>query len=252
MTGQGGPSASWKPCCHRWRRTARATVGLTLAAVVLLCAQRAAGDEPTLRLRIEWGDQSARLWQGSIELTEGALAGARLLGIEADEPGSMWLEAGRLEIHSRGRRSYDGVDIDVIAPLEASVLVRLWHEGNEAPETPIEIPLARLIAQDQNIPLDNDQKRLTVRRAPGDKLRLTMTRDHFVFTPGELLDLEVRPCRLGVAAGSKLRITTRLLETSSRKELAEWKQEFERVADQEGSAEVVRLKVPLPENEGAY
>ena len=84
MTGQGGPSASWKPCRHRWRRTARATVGLTLAVLVALCAQRAAGDEPTMRLRIEWGDRSARLWQGSIELTEGTLAKPGLLGIEAD------------------------------------------------------------------------------------------------------------------------------------------------------------------------
>jgi len=252
MTGQGGPSASWKPCRHRWRRTARATVGLTLAVLVALCAQRAAGDEPTMRLRIEWGDRSARLWQGSIELTEGTLAKPGLLGIEADEPGSMWLEQGRLEIHSRGRRSYDGVDIDVSAPLEARLIVRLWHEGGEAPETPIEIPLARLVAQDQSIPLDADQNRLTVRRAPGDKLRLTMERDHFVFAPGELLELEARPCRLGVAAGSKLRIAARLLETSSRKVLADWTQEFERIVDEEGSAEAVPLKAPMPETEGVY
>ncbi|HUY31186.1 MAG TPA: family 10 glycosylhydrolase [Pirellulales bacterium] len=250
MTGQGGPSASRKPCRPRWRRTARGTVGLTLAAVVAFCAARATGDEPTFRLRIEWGDRSAQLWQGRIELTEGVLVGPSPLGIEADEPGSMWLEQGQLAIHPRGRRSYDGVDIDVFAPLEARLLARLWREGDEEPETPLEIPLARLIAQEHSSPLDAQQPLLTVRRAPGDKLRLTLARDHFVFAPGERFELEARPCRLGVAAGSKLRMTVRLIETFSRKEL--WTGEVERIADEEGSAEAMPISLSLPETEGVY
>ncbi|HEV3007090.1 MAG TPA: hypothetical protein VGX78_21645, partial [Pirellulales bacterium] len=80
MTGHGGPSASWKPCRHRAWHSARGIVGLMWAAAMALCANRAAGDEPTLRLRIEWRGPTEQQWQGSIELTEGALASPRALG----------------------------------------------------------------------------------------------------------------------------------------------------------------------------
>ena len=44
----------------------------------------------------------------------------RPLGIEADEPGSMWLEEGRLLVRQRSPRAYDGVDIIVTAPADHS------------------------------------------------------------------------------------------------------------------------------------
>ncbi|HEV3022925.1 MAG TPA: hypothetical protein VGX76_10670, partial [Pirellulales bacterium] len=203
-----------------------------------------------MRLRIEWGGRTEQQWQGIIELTEGALASPRALGIEADEPGSMWLEQGRLEVRSPSRRFDDGVDVDVIASMKARLRVRLWHAGNEAPDAPVEIPLSKLVTQAHSVPLDSVQNRLSVSRAPGDKLRLGFDRDHLVFTPGERLELEARPWHMGVATGAKLRLKARLLETAGQKEL--WSQEAERTADENGSAEAVLLTVPMPDNEGVF
>ena len=49
-----------------------------------------------MRVRIAWGGGAERLWEGTIAVSQGTLSEPRPLGIEADEPGSMWLEDGRL------------------------------------------------------------------------------------------------------------------------------------------------------------
>jgi hypothetical protein len=250
MTGQGGPSASWRPYRRHIRPTARGVVGLIGAAAIALGTSRAAGDEPTFRLHIEWGGRSAQLWQGSIEVSEGTLAAPRALGIEADEPGSMWLEQGRLMVRSPSRRFDDGVDVDVIAPLRARLRVRLWHAPDDVPAAPIEVALSKLVTQSHSVTLDVAKNVLSISRAPGDTLRLGFARDHLVFAPGERLELEVRPWRMGVAAGAKLRLKARLLEIAGQKEL--WAQEHERTVDEDGSAEAVPLTVPIPDGEGVY
>ncbi|MDP1340591.1 hypothetical protein, partial [Klebsiella variicola] len=60
-----------------------------------------AGEE-TLDLRIAWGGGAEAQWQGFLAVTEGALSDPRPLGIEADEPGSMWLERGPVPIAPPG------------------------------------------------------------------------------------------------------------------------------------------------------
>ena len=58
-----------------------------------------------------WGGGAERLWEGTIALSQGMLSEPQPLGIEADEPGSMWLEDGQLIIRQRTPRAYDGVDL---------------------------------------------------------------------------------------------------------------------------------------------
>ena len=87
-----------------------------------------------MQVRIAWGGGPERLWEGTIAVSRGALAHPHLLGIEADEPGSMWLEDGRLVVRQRSPRSYDGVDVTVDAPLDAKLLVKLTAaDGGEQP-----------------------------------------------------------------------------------------------------------------------
>ena len=49
------------------------------------------------------GGGAERRWEGTIAVSRGTLSEPRPLGIEADEPGSMWLEDGRLAIRQRTR-----------------------------------------------------------------------------------------------------------------------------------------------------
>ena len=83
-----------------------------------------------MMVRVAWGGGSEKLWEGSIAVSRGTISQPRPLGIEADEPGSMWLEDGRLLIRQRSPRAYDGVDIIVTAPADAKLIVQLTAAGD--------------------------------------------------------------------------------------------------------------------------
>src|SRR5690348_1841975 len=48
--------------------------------------------EQQLRIRIAWGGGAARAWVGSISVSQGAIRQVTLLGVEADDPGSVWVD----------------------------------------------------------------------------------------------------------------------------------------------------------------
>ena len=93
MTGQGSPMTS--PA----RRTSPMHLAIgwgcqwMLAAALVVCAPAWLPAE-SLKIRIAWGGGAERIWQGKITLSEGRLDQPRPLGIEADEPGSMWIQDG--------------------------------------------------------------------------------------------------------------------------------------------------------------
>ena len=97
-----------------------------------------------MRVRIEWGGGQERLWQGSATLANGSLSEPIPLGIEADEPGSMWIDRGALQIRSRSARSYDGVDVTVNGPAAASLELTL-SDRNGAPPIDVRVPLGQVV-----------------------------------------------------------------------------------------------------------
>ncbi|HEV7221879.1 MAG TPA: hypothetical protein VGN42_04210 [Pirellulales bacterium] len=223
---------------------------MLLAPAAALCADEAEIGPPTLRLRIEWGRGEIRAWQGGISVSEGQVSAPQPLGIEADEAGSMWIDEGRLNVRERGRRLYDGLDLDVNAPPSASLIVQLSPQDGPAGE-PIEIPLASLVNQPYHGELDEQRNRLLVRRTPGDRLRVSLPNgDRLVFGCGEQFELRVQPWRVDAPRDSKLRLATRLLDPKNGSTV--WSQEDERVVDESGIAEPIALTVPLPDVEGVY
>ena len=200
-----------------------------------------------MRLRIAWGGGAERRWQGAVALSEGTLAEPRLLGIEADEPGSMWLEAGRLVIRQRSPRTYDGVDLLVTAPPEANLLVRLSASDDPVQPDWVAIPLADLVGGFYSADLDDRANRLLVRRTPGDTLQVEMSRRSLVFAPGELLQFKLTPHRLPLKRDTKLRINVQLLGGRNGREL--WSAEHAVVV---GQPLPIPLEVRLPDQEGVY
>src|SRR5947207_15414437 len=65
---------------------------LIFLATVLVGPAAVVAVDPTMHLRVAWGggDKLTRQWQGGIRISSGTLAIDRPLGVEADEPGSMW------------------------------------------------------------------------------------------------------------------------------------------------------------------
>ncbi|MEX2121933.1 MAG: family 10 glycosylhydrolase [Pirellulales bacterium] len=259
-------------------RAARGRLGLAVLFAWTVCCRSATAVEPDLfagppvasawvgddnrsadgvRLRIEWGGGLERQWRGSISISHGSLADPRLLGVEADEPGSMWLEEGgrRLQINQRSRRVYDGLDLTVAADLNARLLIELTGQvddpaSNAERPARVEIRLADVLDGFHNRGLDDKNNRLMIRRAPGDKLRVVLPGDSVVYETGQVLDFLVQPHRLTLSQGRRLRLECRLQPARGKRLL--WSQEEDISLDADGSADAVGVRLALPEAEGVY
>jgi len=264
MIGQGSPNTSPRQPSSFARGTICRRCRLALAVVLALWLQVVTAGEQTMRIRVDWGGRTDELWQGVIAVSEGTLSEPSPLGIEADEPGSMWLERGpafsvasggkppgpemdQLVIRQRSPRTYDGVDLSVTAPLEAKLLIALAKAHSEQEPARITIPLAKLLSESQISRLDNQGNRLLVRRAPGDRLRVRLKHDSLIFSPGEPLRIEVEPNLLVGEPGGEVRIKLQLVGARTSDEL--WSTEWSAVM---GERAPVYQQVPLPVQEGVY
>ena len=265
MTGQGSPTTSRglfasNASAHaveqqRCRADGRASRRGRWSALLLFLALAPQGlSAAEMRVRLAWGGGDERLWNATVSLDgEGTVSQPRPLGIEADEPGSMWIEGRRLMIRQRTARAYDGVDLLLSAPLDSKLLVQLTAASvptaDRAAEKPIqlEIPLAGLSGEFYERELDAHGNRLLARRAPGDVLRVGLPRDHLVFSPGDVFKFTLQPHLLPLPAGARVRIKTRLVSVPDEQEL--WWSEDEAWAGQPVGKE---LSVGLPRQEGVY
>ena len=202
--------------------------------------------DEAIMVRVAWGGGMEKLWEGSIAVSRGTISQPRPLGIEADEPGSMWLEDGRLSIRQRSPRAYDGVDIIVTAPADAKLVVQLTASSDSQHGQAIEIPLTGISSEFRNLPLDDRENRLLVRRAPGDSLLVRMSYPSMVFSPGETMRFEVVPHLLPVPADTRVQIKAQLLDAQ---EQPLWSSEHDLRA---GGGETIPLELTLPEDEGVY
>jgi hypothetical protein len=252
MAGQGSPQFDRPTAASR--RLALATVALALACFSALAPRVTQAEDLDVRLRIAWGGGEASVWQGSIRLSAGTLSEVTPLGLEADDPGSMHLvtdAAGQsLRIHPRTPRTYDGCDVRIQAPSDAALIVEFASPAappnqSEQPE----IPLAQIVKELAQFPLDARNNRLLVERSPGDALRVKLPQDHLVFSPSENLELDVLLNPADIAPGTYL-LAASLLTARSDEQLWNEDQELKQ-GDDESSAQA-DLKIPLPVTEGVY
>ncbi|HEY4310625.1 MAG TPA: family 10 glycosylhydrolase [Pirellulales bacterium] len=204
-----------------------------------------------MRLRLEWGGGREQAWRGTVSVDEGTLAAPHPLGIEADEPASMWVTDHTLQIQPRSGRAYDGVDVDVFAPLTGKLRVNLTGAADAA-ATDIEVPLAQVAQESFSHALDALGSRLLIRRVPGDRVHVKLARDSVIFAGGEVAEIEVRPHMLGPAAGGRVLMVAQLFGARTSREPL-WSNEREITLTPDGSAsEPTILSVKMPEAEGVY
>jgi len=203
----------------------------------------------SFRIRAAWGGGDRATWQGSLQIAGARFSRLRLLGIEADEPGSIWLDGQRVQVRSRSGRTYDGFDVTVDASRDAEIRFDLAASGESVPSVLV-AKLGDLLTSAQQIALDASGNRLIVRRAPGDSLRVLFEREHLVFSAGETFSAEIEPS-LDAETGAELRLRATL--TPARSETILWSQDYQTTATAAGEQPPrVSLEVPLPEQEGAY
>lgn len=245
MIGQGSPTTSFAPaarpfCAMLW------LCGIALAPLVLAAAaSEALADEATLKLRIAWGGGAERIWHGTIGLSAGTFWDLKPLGIEADEPGSIWLEGTQIRIRQPSPRAYDGIDVSVTAELDARLTIWLSNDQAETAKT-LQIALRDLVGQQPyRTVLDDADNRLFVSRAPGDRLRIDFDRDHLVFAPGESFAFQVQPYLVGTSTAG-LRLQAKI--TTHPGNVRVWSEEY--ATGDEGTA--TSITIPVPTTEGVY
>jgi hypothetical protein len=246
--------------------TIRALHAALSFACLLSLATRASAEDVTMRVRIEWGGGTERSVLGTVEINRGRLSDPKPLGIEADESGTICDTGdGRIRIASRSKRLYDGFDVTVTAPLDALLFVYDdWDldkqearidgvpqlSGGPRKEVAT-IPLSQLIDEFYNGEIDKKGNRLLVRRAPGDKFRVTLARDSLVFSPGEMFELEMQPHLLSAPPGTRLRLQSKLV--AARGGRVGWTDDREIVVPEAGQAfAAIPLAIKLPDQEGVY
>ncbi|MEX2112951.1 MAG: hypothetical protein WD845_07180 [Pirellulales bacterium] len=197
-----------------------------------------------MRLRIAWGGGAERIWHGSIRLSQGTFSELQALGIEANEPGAIWLAPDGIMIREPSLRAYDGIDVLVTAELESRLTVTLADDTSNISKT-IEVQLRDLVRQSHTSTLDSAENRLLVTRSPGDRLRVTCHRDNLVFSPGEMFKFELATHLVdGTAAGYRYWATI----TTSPGGQRVWSEEYQ--AGQESTATTVTMR--MPEIEGVF
>ena len=220
--------------------------GIALAPLVLAAAaSEALADEATLKLRIAWGGGAERIWHGTIGLSAGTFWDLKPLGIEADEPGSIWLEGTQIRIRQPSPRAYDGIDVSVTAELDARLTIWLSNDQAETAKT-LQIALRDLVGQQPyRTVLDDADNRLFVSRAPGDRLRIDFDRDHLVFAPGESFAFQVQPYLVGTSTAG-LRLQAKITTHPGNERV--WSEEY--ATGDEGTA--TSITIPVPPTEGVY
>ncbi len=218
--------------------------GVALALAIAMTASTQAA-EVALRLRISWGGGAERIWNGAVRMPGGTLADLTALGIEADEPGAVWLHEGsEVDIRQRSLRGYDGIDVLVRGDTTAKLMIELSSDGATQPEQ-VEIPLDELIDGVHTSTLDDTGNRLSVTRSPGDRLRVEFDRPHLVFEPGESFEFRVEPYLIGTStAGTRLQA----LITTSPSGQRVWSESY--ITGAEGTDTAISL--PAPKEEGVY
>ena len=210
------------------------------------------GEELDLRLRITWGEATQRHWNGVIQLSDGNFSEIRRLGFEANAPTSVVNQGSAITVWQPVSVVFDGIDVRVVASDAATLTIVLQRDRNPNLEETVTVRLADFAANLKHVAttqLDDQNNRLTVRRAPGDHLRVTSDRQSFVFAPGEMWSFDVQPYRLTPKAD--LRCSLQLIDTRSRDEM--WSEQFDAETDAHGSLPASRpFSISLPSAEGPY
>ncbi|HAY81810.1 MAG TPA: hypothetical protein DCY79_18555 [Planctomycetaceae bacterium] len=241
----------WYWLARQWSvAVALAVCAATAAAHLPHCA----GQEPvTLQLRVRWGNGVPRAWRATAKLTSGSLSEPRLLGSAPDAPGSMWVDRGRLEIDQPTPRALDGVDITAQTHLHATLTIDITPQDEPTATRTLQVPITKLLANPSELEdyrLDEQGNTLSVRRAPGDRLRVHIERDSLVYWTGEALSFRLQPTLTGLpkADDYQLRAQLRLVESGT----LIWETGQPLTLDVTGSAAMTDEIAVALEREGVY
>ncbi len=224
------------------------------------------GSNLNLHFRITWGGGEPRKWRAIITLSEGKVLRFQNLGMDPDEPGSVWIQQGAgglprdslwegliganssmVVVRPPSPRTYQGLDVLVEGPPDASLLLVFWTDDPPQKRRWVTIPLNEISHRELTVDLDESGNRLFVHRREDDTLRVDPERQVLLFSPEETIKFNIYLNMPGGVTDQRLRLQARLVRSRENTEL--WTTEI----DWQPTAQPrVPLELSAPKEQGVY
>ncbi|MDO4583719.1 MAG: family 10 glycosylhydrolase [Planctomycetia bacterium] len=203
----------------------------------------------TVRLRITWGGEAEK-WYGEMVANTGVIRELLPLGVDTEFPGGAWIVNGTVQVRQAVEKSFNGIDI-TLPYREDGFLQFRFAAGENFRDLPWQkVPLKQVLKEGTVLPLETTGKKchISIRRVPGDGLRIHLERPVLVYAPGEKFRCTVVPTHLPVPANTKGELHIQLFRG---------RETFEIHHDRKnnlalGSPIPVPMDLSLPQEEGVY
>jgi len=205
-----------------------------------------------LNVRVVWGGSLSANYSGSIELDNGKLINLHQLGIDPFDPSFLRNASdNKLPFDDRATK-FGGCDIRVLGKSTCRLKVRITSTDPQSQQTSTKEYEWLLNDLRENAHIENLELgdcRLSVDRVPGDRLRVTTSRNHLIYNSEEPLSLQIQPCLLPWISTSGT-LEYAIFDVKSGYELA--RQSKSLAIDELGNSESSTVLLSAPRDEGVY
>ncbi|MFO0921454.1 MAG: family 10 glycosylhydrolase [Pirellulales bacterium] len=155
------------------------------------------GASPEHLIRVVWGTNRARLWEGHIEIDQGSLAPTHPLGVSPSAACEVRaIDARSCRLEALQPSSFGGSDFLVRAPLESKITFALNSTTSNSPTSlQATYSLRELVENTQSTQSPEGGMRVAISRAPSDMVRVHAAVEHCIVAPGTSLPMEVELCQ---------------------------------------------------------
>ncbi|MCA9016740.1 MAG: hypothetical protein KDA77_15510, partial [Planctomycetaceae bacterium] len=147
----------------------------------------------SVKLRVEWGEQTPRLWNARFDLTGGQFSHVNSLGVDADEAAAISMVDQKIVYQPRTSRVFNSIEFQVRGNLSTKLQVFLQDRNDPHVTVQHQFLLQDLLKQKSIMPIRQTGAQLVVQQAPGDAFALEIDHPHLVFEPDEMIQAQAFP-----------------------------------------------------------
>tara|TARA_R110002095_G_scaffold78106_2_gene67141 strand:+ start:93811 stop:97773 length:3963 start_codon:yes stop_codon:yes gene_type:complete len=171
-----------------------------LTSIFLLCSLQASAfawaetNAPvSVRLRVEWGEKTPRLWKAHFDLTDGEFVSVNSLGVDADEATVISRVDAKVVYQPRTSRVFNSMEFQIRGNLSTKLQVVMQDRNDPRVTVKHQFELQDILKQKEVLAIPQTGTQLVVQQAPGDAFALKINRPHLVFVPDEIIQVQAFP-----------------------------------------------------------
>lgn len=207
------------------------------------------------RIRVVWGGGTPIAWQGSLVLSDGRFENITALGLEPDAGAALQVTGNKLQIRPTRSSDFNGFDVEVVGCRGHQITLKLLSPDQDqgVQHQIIDLsPLLQRVTQSAGlqVALDESGNRIDINRAPGDRIPVSINREHLVFDPGETLELGIEPFAGIDEAGTNAKLHVDLVPSGQTR--SKFNEQYPLDWNGQRYSRREPILIELPEQEGVY